>query len=932
MPENPIYDMTDSTFSTCVFSLLASLLISSVASPALMEVTITEQDRQSRCPGSSLTLEASFPTPIYATPWFRYQQSFDGGDSWEDVVSETEEATLLIESVPAGVQYRVIAAEAPAELGDTPFNVTSDPLQIVYFPIGECFDSPVTVTGDLCNEQLGENIFPAGDFGSGPGQFAAALPPGTTTYPFQEADWPNDGLYTIFNFWDTDICMGVFPFPCWTLPISDNSDDPNGYVMVINATEGETGIFYRSTVDGLCENTTYQFSADVKNLNNPEFVPFNPAGTDTVILPNLDFIIGPEEASLELLQVAPESYNTGNVINDDRWNTFGFSFTTQPGVTSISFAIRNNAPGGGGNDFLLDNISFRRCATAQLDGPAAVCNGSSISLTARTNGQIPSPFFRWQFSTDAGASWNELITDNSPMISLDPPGNTPEVLYRYLLAGSRDELDQPACRVISDTLALRIAEPTGATLTETICEGERFTLGNNVFDQSGTYTETLLSAGGCDSTVILNLEVLPLARSETEASICEGDLFKGVPYFGDTLITERFLNDEGCDSIAVTNLLVFTLESREQTVSICRGESFRGTPIFTDTSILEFGETVEGCPLQIFYEVRVIDDESLEFTGNLTLCGQDSNTLGLTDTYSEYVWSTGATTPEINISAPGTYGVTVTTEQLCVISGETQVSTAEEFQPEINFVAPDCTDPNTGSIAILPIAGGNPPFLYSLNERPFIPEPTFNNLPPGDYQVNIQDGAGCEFSFSGTIVETENNLRLAVQAEERIFLGDSTVLEAMSPANLESYRWTPARGLSCTDCPSPAASPDQTTTYTVEVRDAKGCTASASLTLMVNPSFVVVPSVFTPNNDGLNDSFGPIVTGPVRRFVRFQIYDRWGETVFQAENTEPENPALQWDGTASGQLLDNGVFVWMAEVELENGGTRIISGDVTLIK
>ena len=82
---------------------------------------------------------------------------------------------------------------------------------------------------------------------------------------------------------------------------------------------------------------------------------------DEIILPNIDFIIGPEDAPIELLQVAPESYNTGDIINDGQWITYGFTFQTEPGVTDISFAIRNNAPGGGGNDFLLDNISFQVC-------------------------------------------------------------------------------------------------------------------------------------------------------------------------------------------------------------------------------------------------------------------------------------------------------------------------------------------------------------------------------------------------------------------------------------------------------------------------------------------------------------------------------------------------------------------------------------------
>src|SRR5690606_14535442 len=131
------------------------------------------------------------------------------------------------------------------------------------------------------------------------------LPPGTSSLAFQDADWPNNGFYSLLNFWDQDICEGFFPVPCWILPITDNSDDPQGYGMVVNATQGETGIFYTATIDGLCEQATYRFSVDILNLNTRWFYPYNPNGTDTIILPNIDFIMGPAGAPFELMQIAP---------------------------------------------------------------------------------------------------------------------------------------------------------------------------------------------------------------------------------------------------------------------------------------------------------------------------------------------------------------------------------------------------------------------------------------------------------------------------------------------------------------------------------------------------------------------------------------------------------------------------------------------------
>jgi hypothetical protein len=52
---------------------------------------------------------------------------------------------------------------------------------------------------------------------------------------------------------------------------------------------------------------------------------------------------------------------TGNVPADQNWRTVRFSFTTVPGQTSVELSLRNNAPGGLGNDLAIDNISFRAC-------------------------------------------------------------------------------------------------------------------------------------------------------------------------------------------------------------------------------------------------------------------------------------------------------------------------------------------------------------------------------------------------------------------------------------------------------------------------------------------------------------------------------------------------------------------------------------------
>ena len=80
-------------------------------------------------------------------------------------------------------------------------------------------------------------------------------------------------------------------------------------------------------------------------------------------------------------------------------------------------------------------------------------------------------------------------------------------------------------------------------------------------------------------------------------------------------------------------------------------------------------------------------------------------------------------------------------------------------------------------------------------------------------------------------------------------------------------------------------------------------------------SEIQVENTFTPNNDGLNDTWG---IGEIRFFqgARFQVYERSGERVFYTED-----PDVRWDGTFKGKELAVGTYYWVLEI-LETGETR----------
>ena len=85
--------------------------------------------------------------------------------------------------------------------------------------------------------------------------------------------------------------------------------------------------------------------------------------------------------------------------------------------------------------------------------------------------------------------------------------------------------------------------------------------------------------------------------------------------------------------------------------------------------------------------------------------------------------------------------------------------------------------------------------------------------------------------------------------------------------------------------------------------------------------------------DGKNDKV--IVstnTKEIKKIISFQIFDRWGEKVFEEKDFPPNDQTHGWDGKLKGQPMTPAVFVYWLEIELFDGTTEIVKGDITLIR
>jgi trimeric autotransporter adhesin len=238
---------------------------------------------------------------------------------------------------------------------------------------------------------------------------------------------PDASTYRVFKFWDitgdhtgaSNPAMGN-PACDTTKPVSPTN--PCGYMLVINsAYRADTAFTY--TVNNLCPNTYYELSAWFKNIcykcgadslgrsaTTSGYIPSAP-GDSSGVRPNIAFDVNGSDyyttGEIRYTGVTPTGSDSTN-----QWVKRGFVYLTGPTETSFLLTLRNNAPGGGGNDWALDDIAVNTCLPNMRYSPSlnpSVCQNNAIAI----NDTIRSYFntyqnYKWQRSTDAGTSWSDI--------------------------------------------------------------------------------------------------------------------------------------------------------------------------------------------------------------------------------------------------------------------------------------------------------------------------------------------------------------------------------------------------------------------------------------------------------------------------------------------------------------------------------------------
>ena len=439
------------------------------------------------------------------------------------------------------------------------------------------------LNAQVCTGTLGDPVINI-DFGRGSTTIGQPLPSSTTNYQYSNGT-PNDGEYTI-----SQNTYGMHADTRGWFQIANHTpNDPTGYMMVVNASNNP-GIFYQTTINGLCPGTTYEFAAWVINI-------LNYSG----IKPNVTFEIYDTQGNL-----ISTPYNTGDIseATTATWKQYGLLFKTPQNVTNIVLKMINNGPGGIGNDIALDDITFRACGptiTTSINSNnvnADLCIGESANynLSANVSAGYNDPVYQWQELN--GTIWTDISGANATQTTIIFT-NAIVGTYKYRLSvAERPNINSPNCRTSSAILTINVNDKPNpiASNSGAACVGENIQLnvnqgvffswsGPNGFTSTsqnpiipsvslnsvGTYTVTVFNASGCSNTTQTEVQVLPLVIASTNitaATICENENIDLEASGGSTY---SWLPVEGLSNPNIANPIASPKQTTTYKVSISNG-------------------------------------------------------------------------------------------------------------------------------------------------------------------------------------------------------------------------------------------------------------------------------------------------------------------------------------------------------------------------
>ncbi len=422
------------------------------------------------------------------------------------------------------------------------------------------------------------------------------------------------------------------------------------------------------------------------------------------------------------------------------------------------------------------------------------------------------------------------------------------------------------------------------------------------------YSVTGIDINGCSNTATVSINLFPsaIANAGNDTSICIGN---AVQLNGAGGIIFNWSPSSAFDSSAVFNPTA--------------------NPISTTTYNLHVTD-INGCTATDEVLVIVNPLPIVVAGADVQICFQASTLMSATGA-TNYLWSPSLTlnssTGSIVNASPDSLTVyTVIGTDMNGCSAQDSVSVF--VLPQLNAIAANGGTICIGGVLQLGVSGGNQ-YLWSPSnslDNPFSPNPFASPIQTTTYTVIVSDGI-CEVDTLSIVVIVNPSPYCNAGQDFEIPSGTEIQLNGTATP-FATYSWSPADGLSCTDCLTPLVTATVNTTYTLTTISQDGCKSEDEMIIKVAcPNDILfVPNAFTPNGDNKNEKFRVRAIG-IKELNYFKIYNRWGQLIWETSDLNDG-----WDGTYNGIKLPPGVYVYYLQALCSGGQNINKQGNITVIR
>jgi hypothetical protein len=340
----------------------------------------------------------------------------------------------------------------------------------------------------------------------------------------------------------------------------------------------------------------------------------------------------------------------------------------------------------------------------------------------------------------------------------------------------------------------------------------------------------------------------------------------------------------------------------------------------------------EGCDAELEIEIPDLTYPEIENVPTVqTTCGRSNGIISIDADDPNVLYSINAspfTNNRIfdNLS-PGDYTIVIKNDLECRDSLNVSISPSVDVEIAAITSTKDLCKSGNGSLALDMATMGN--YRYYLDNVEIL-ESEKSNLKAGLYKITVRDDKGCvldtfvnilptpEISIASIIShptkcnEMTGQLKLVVTAGDsqlEYFLNGKRIDE---PSDIKNLDWGQ---------------------YEIVVRDEYGCELRNIADVERDKCAIFLPNIINANSTTGNNK---LILNSISDYdfgiVRYRIYDRWGNLIYDAKNFGRNEDIYLWDGTFNGSPAEVGVYAYIIDVVHPNGESDVLKGDVTVIR